>query len=132
MSKKKMKVKIRKPSKTLAARLNERRVIRDGVVHVGSLDEIPKAWETQYEDMSVSIDKDLYEPTTEELIDEAMKTFARWFRSLNTDVRYYVEKRIRKKVCKDLSLNELEEIMSRFQAAMKGWNGPEDKNKKPV
>ena len=132
MSKKKMKIKIRKPSKTLAARLIERREIRDGVIHVGSLDEIPKAWETQYEDMSVILDKSLYEPTTKQKIEKAMKDFAHWFRSLNSDVRYYVEKRIRKKVCKDLSLNELEEIMSRFQAAMKGWNGPEDKNKKPV
>lgn len=77
------------------------------------------------EKIELSLDN---KPILEERIKTAMRTFQRWYRSLEADVRYGVEMLIKQKVCKDLSLTEMEAIMSRFQAAMKGWNGPEDKN----
>ena len=69
-------------------------------------------------------------PTLDDMIDDSMIVFAKWFRSLDSEVRYGVEQRIKKKICKDLSLNDLENIMSRFNASMKGWKAPEDKNLK--
>ncbi len=131
-----IKIKIRRPQKTLAAKLLEGRkekgyVIKDGYIHPSSWDNIPPAFDPSIPDDMTVVLPQLSGPSHKDLVDEAMSSFGAWFRSLSTDVRYGVERRLRDKLVRNLSLTELEEIMSRFTAAMKGWSSPERRNKKP-
>lgn len=124
-----MKIKIHRT--LLAERMRDKNyTIKDGKVYPDTFEDIPFAGDPDIDDdMKVVLPQP--KPTLSDLIDDAMLSFSKWFRSLDTEVRYGVEQRIKRKVCKDLSLNELEGIMSRFQAAMKGWSAPENKNTKP-
>ena len=114
-----------------------RKVIKEEQMKkISTLSEIPFAGDSKNYDKPVEIDFTGWNDPTPEFkhqqkVKKALSSFRRWFRSLDTQVRYSLETELKKSICKDLSLNELNDIMSKLQASMKGWNAPEDKNKKP-
>ena len=60
-----------------------------------------------------------------------IKTFQKWFRSIDIDVRYEVERFLRRALIKRLTHEEVAELVSKSMASSKGYTGAVDKNKKP-
>lgn len=108
---------------------------KERVLKIKSLDEVPFAGDPSSNNVRVELPEDFIKQTPQsihqEKVSKAITSFQRWFRSLDTQIRYSFEKALKKRICKELTLTELNDVMSNLQASLKGWNAPEDKNRKP-
>jgi len=70
------------------------------------------------------------EPSQEYKTEEAIKTFQRYYRSLDTDTRYLFSKWLRSVLIKELSYEEGILLSSKMSSAEKGYSEPKNPNKK--
>ena len=70
------------------------------------------------------------EPSQEYKTEEAIKTFQKYYRSLDTDTRYFFSKWLRSALIKELSYEEGILLSSKLSSAEKGYSEPKNPNKK--
>jgi hypothetical protein len=107
---------------------------RDDLKVVRSLDEIPYSFNNDI-DEPIILEINPFEPTPlhkhQESVKHAKTIFQKHYRSLSIDVRYDFERWLRKALIKNLSIEESQELVSRFSSAIKGNDEPKQINKKP-
>ena len=106
------------------------------IIEVEGIEDIPPAFDPSVNPNSkIRIELDPLELTEEAKFNEELqaqvKRFQSWWRSLNTDVRYAVEKWLRKALIKRLTHDEVSQLVSKSMASSKGYTGAVDKNRKP-
>ena len=106
------------------------------IIDVEGIEDIPPAFDPSVNPNSkIRIELDPLELTEEAKFNEELqaqvKRFQSWWRSLNTDVRYAVEKWLRKALIKRLTHEEVSELVSKTNAATKAYTEPKEINRKP-
>lgn len=104
-------------------------------IQVESLEEVPFAGDPSIpQNARISVPYSI-EPTSEEKFNQELtkqiRTFQRWWRSLNIDIRYEVENWLKKALIKRLSHEEVSQLVASTTASTKAYTEPKKINQKP-
>jgi len=105
--------------------------------HCKSMDDVPPAFgQNPHEEIVCLMDENFDGRTDEERQSDkrlfAITTFQRFYRELDDLTRYQFKKWLRTSLIKELTFDEVNELVAKANASSKGNLAPEDKNKKPI
>lgn len=106
------------------------------VIELNSLKNIPKAFDPTVDDntvvrLTLQPVRKKREYEIKQLENKAIRDFNKLYQSLQPEIRYRFELHLQQRFCKDISLNQVEDMLARIQAANKGYSSPVNKNRKP-
>jgi|13_taG_2_1085334.scaffolds.fasta_scaffold07885_4 hypothetical protein len=126
-----------RPSRRIAAAAPQQKQKKKVYRHCKSMDDVPTAFgQNPDEEVICLIDENFDSRTDEERqADKRMlsiTTFQRFYRELDDLTRFQFKKWLRKALIKELTFDEVNELVAKATASSKGNIAPEDKNKKPI
>lgn len=125
-----------KPSRRLTSQAPEPKEKKKVYRYCKSMADVPPAFGPKTDEEIVCLMDENFDARTNEERQadkrmSAITTFQRFYRELDDLTRFQFKKWLRKSLIKELTFDEVNELVAKANASGKGNLAPEDKNKKP-